>query len=180
MLKTIRRFRRQDGGMAAVEFALIAPVMIGLFFGTVEVCNALSCHQKVTTVASSAADLVAQATRVSDTDMADIFTAANSIMVPFPQAATSIVLTSIGGDGTVLWSDASNGNGAHAVGDTLPVPDGLFPPGCNTATGCSVILAEVRYNFVPPLAGSTIGDIPMTDTFYAKPRRAVTITRITG
>jgi hypothetical protein len=101
-------------------------------------------------------------------------------MVPFPQAATSIVLTSIGGDGTVLWSDASNGNGAHAVGDTLPVPDGLFPPGCNTATGCSVILAEVRYNFVPPLAGSTIGDIPMTDTFYAKPRRAVTITRITG
>ena len=48
------RFRKAKDGLAAVEFALLLPVMITLFFGVVEVSLALMCRADVTNVAAQA------------------------------------------------------------------------------------------------------------------------------
>lgn len=50
-------FARDPRGMVAVEFALIIPVMITLYFGTVETTNAMTAARRVTIVAQTAADL---------------------------------------------------------------------------------------------------------------------------
>jgi Flp pilus assembly protein TadG len=189
MLKLLRKFARGAGGMAAVEFALIAPVMMVLFFGLVELCSALNAHQKVTSVASTAADLVGQAKTLTAGDLDDVFAASSAIMTPFSGNDMSIVITSIGGSGrrnigTVLWS-VTNGHGtAHNVGDTITVgnPDelgdgdtGLLPADCESGAQCSLILAEVSYNYTSSYARVITGDLPMTDTFYTKPRRVVAV-----
>ncbi len=167
--------------MAAVEFALIAPVLMLMFFGLVEVCNALSCHQKVTSVSSTADDLVGQATQVSKADLANVFAASGDIMTPFSSGTMSIVVTSIGGTttpnvGQVLWSETNGQGVAHAVGSTLAVPTGLLPATCTSSSQCSILLSEVSYNYTSPYGQIIVGTFPMTDTFYTAPRRSITVT----
>lgn len=189
MLKLLRKFATGASGLAAVEFALIAPLMIALFFGLVELCNALNAHQKVTSVASTAADLAGQAKSLTASDLQDIFAASSAIMTPFPSSDVSIVVTSIGGSGQrnvgkVLWS-VTNGKGtAHIVGDTINVGNpaelgdddtGLLPASCASGDQCSLILAEVTYTYRSPYAKIITGDLPMTDTFYTKPRRVIAV-----
>lgn len=189
MLKNLHRFARTRSGMAAVEFALVAPFMIALFFGLVEVCNALNAHQKVTSVASTAADLTAQASQVSRSDLDDIFAAAGDIMTPFPTSNMSIVVTSLTGTGarnvgTVLWSQTNGQGVAHAVGSTVTIGDpskltgsetGLLPEDCTSATQCSIIMAEVSYNYTSPYGKFIVGTKVMTDMFYTKPRRVIAV-----
>ena len=114
MLRLLRKFRKSQKGLAAIEFAFIAPVLGTLLVGTIEVCNALECKQKVTSMASSVADLVAQTSSVSASDLSNIFAAGNALIYPFPTTSSKIVVSSIvsdgAGNGTVAWSHASSGS----------------------------------------------------------------------
>ena len=56
----VAHFRNARGGLAATEFALIAPVMLAIYFGVTELCDGLTANMKVTGVASAAGDLYAQ------------------------------------------------------------------------------------------------------------------------
>lgn len=178
MLRRLRRFKKAEGGLAAVEFALIAPVMVTLLLGTVELCNALECHQKVTMLASTGADLVAQSKTVSATDMSNIFSAINAIIYPFATANAKIVISSIvsdgNGNGTVAWSQAQNTT-ALTAGQAVTVPSGLMAAGSCAVGACSVILAQVTYDYTSPVGKFFVGTVPMTDTFYSHPRRSTSV-----
>ena len=52
-----RRIARNNSGVAAVEFAMIVPIMFLLFVGSVEFSQAITVDRRVTQVASSTADL---------------------------------------------------------------------------------------------------------------------------
>ena len=163
-------FLKAKEGTVAVEFAFIAPLLIALFLGTMELCNALICRAKVTTVAASAADLVAQDDTITDGQVNDIFSAVNAIVYPFPSSGSQIIITSIkenpqhAGQYVVDWSRAQNTT-AHTPGAVMTVPTGLV------TTGSSVILAEVSYTYTPPSTKFITGPYVMTDSFYSKPRR---------
>ena len=68
------------GGMVAVEFALLIPVMLTMYFGTLETTNAMTAARRVTNVAQTAGDLTAQVTNVTTADMNDIFAASTAIV----------------------------------------------------------------------------------------------------
>jgi Flp pilus assembly protein TadG len=186
MLTRLKKLFKTRDGLAAVEFALIAPVLGTMLLGTIELCNALECHQKVTMVASSAADLVSQANSVSSSDMSDVFNAAAAIVYPFDQGNISIVISSVlsdgSGNGTVDWSVA-NANGKKLnSGDpiTLSQPlmstcdaDGNCTP-CDKGK-CSVILAQVTYNYTSPIGKYFVGSVPMSDYFFERPRKSATV-----
>jgi Flp pilus assembly protein TadG len=178
MLRRIGRFRKSKSGVAAVEFALVAPVMVTLLLGTVELCNALSCHQKVTMLASTGADLVAQATSVSATDMSNVFSAVDAIIYPFATANTKIVISSVvsdgNGGGTVDWSKQQNAT-ALTTGSSVTLPNGLMPKDQCGANACSVIFVQVTYEYSSPFGKFFLGTVPMTDSFYARPRRSATV-----
>ncbi len=61
-----RRFAGDRKGVSAVEFALILPLMLALYFGGIELGDALTIKRKVTRVTSSLSDLVTQSTTISD------------------------------------------------------------------------------------------------------------------
>ncbi|HSM96398.1 MAG TPA: TadE/TadG family type IV pilus assembly protein [Rhizomicrobium sp.] len=187
MLRQLRSLIRKRDGMAAVEFALIAPVLGTMLLGTIELCNALQCHQKVTMVASTASDLVAQATTVSSSDMNDVFSAATAVVYPFNQNNVSIVVSSVlsdgTGNGTVSWSVA-NANGTKLPTDTpitlsQPIMSTCDANGNNCTPcakgACSVILTQVSYGYVSPIGKFLVGSVPMTDYFYERPRKAATV-----
>ena len=162
-----------SGGAAAIEFALLAPVMIAMFFGVVEFSAAVDCRTRVTNMASTAADLVAQDTVISPADMTNVFAALNAIVFPFSSATSKIVISSIvdngSGGGKVDWSDAQNGP-ARTPGSSVTVPAGLI------SSGGSVILAEVTYTYSSPTTVVLIGAVTMSNSFYAHPRRSAKVT----
>ena len=170
MLKRFVGLLKSTDGLAAVEFALIAPVLGILLAGAIEICNALECRQKVTSTTSSVADLVAQASTVSTSDISNIFSAGNSILYPFASANATIVISSIVNDSvtnlnTVDWSQAQNGTALAKNTVMSNVPTGVI------ASGGSAILVQVTYNYTSPL-GQFIGTIPMNDAFYSRPRQS--------
>ena len=172
----VARFRKAKDGIAAVEFALLLPVMITLFFGVVEVSLALACRADVTNVASTAADLVAQESSIATADMSNVFSAASAILYPYNTSVAKITLSSIIYDtstgsltsGKVAWSCAKNTT-ARSTNTTVTLPSGLM-----TANG-SVIMSEITYNYTSPTTKVITGPLSMTNTFYTKPRRVAAI-----
>lgn len=178
MLSLLRKFRKSEKGLAAVEFAFIAPVLGSLLVGTIEVCNALECKQKVTNVASSVADLVAQTSSVSASDLSNIFSAGNALIYPYPTTTAKIVVSSIlsdgSGNGTVAWSQASSGSGL-TVNSAFTVPTGLMTAANCARNACSIIYTTVTYSYTSPLGKFFLGSVTMSDHFYARPRESATV-----
>lgn len=163
----LRRFGRDPSGVSAVEFALILPVMLLLYFGGVEVSTAVSIKRKVTHLSSTVADLVTQAKTISATDMGNIFDIAEAIMVPYDTASLSVVVSgiTIDGDGNteVEWSDTLNGTELDA-GSSVNLPDELVVP------DTFLVMAEVHYTYEPTIGYAITGTFDISDQFYLRPR----------
>lgn len=172
---SFRRLGTDRRGVSAIEFAFILPVMLLLFLGAVEMSQALTVNRRVVAVASSAADLTAQVKSVTCPEIADIFSAATSIMAPFPATGVRIVLTSVIANAqnqtTVDWSRPNSGSG-RAPGSTFTLPAGL------TQAGSSVIVSEVTYTYTPDVSVPFLSSasIPMSGTFYLRPRQSPKVT----
>jgi Flp pilus assembly protein TadG len=192
MLKATRRFGRDKKGLAAVEFALILPVMITLFFGIVELSMALAARADVTNMASIAADLTAQESSMTSQDMANVFAASSAILYPYSTSPLTITVYSIidnnNSTGKVAWSCTKTGSGSATDGPTTP-PAGSTGGDIIAATNLdangnpkyggsgSVILAVVSYNYASPTTKIVTGPVAMSNTFYSKPRRVAQITK---
>lgn len=164
-----RLFSRDGRGVSAIEFAFIFPVMITMYMGAVDVSQVLTADRKITTLASTTADLVAQAESLTSGDMADIYAAASEIVAPFPSTDLTIVVTSIeldnNDDPVVGWSDAYNGTPRSSV-NGITIPDGMIEP------GGSVILAEVTYQYDSLLTEFVGQNFELEDAFFLRPRQS--------
>lgn len=172
LVARLRSTAGDERGLSAVEFALIVPIMISLYLGAVEFGHALTIDRRVTTVASATADLVAQVETMDSSMVTDVFEAATSILTPYATSPLSIVVTSVVADAdnktTVAWSCARNGT-AHPDDSAYTLPEGLTQP------FSSVIVAEVRYVYDPPVGQYLTGGITMGETFYLRPRRSLEV-----
>ena len=169
------RFLRDRRGLSALEFALVAPLMITTYFGAFEMCDILLVNRKVTNVAAATADLVAQANQIADADISNIFNAATPIMSPYTLTNLQIVVSSVtpdvNGNPKVAWSETFQGT-ARAKGSTITLPNGVL------LTGASVIVSEVTYTYQTPVGEFVTHGMTMTDKFYERPRRVAVIPRI--
>lgn len=172
-MRFVKRFRRADGGLSAIEFALIMPVMLITFFGIAEIANYILAARKVANVASSAADLITQDTVITDDEMDDVMGALDVVLRPFDPSEAAIRITSVvadaDGETTVAWSDARN-TGAYTEGSPITVPD-IVPD------GQGIIMAEVSFTYKTLFGMFLTSGMTVSDTFYLKPRRSTTVER---
>src|ERR1700726_3230086 len=75
---------RDRSGIAATEFAVIVPLMLVMFFGTVEFSSGVAVDRKVTLVARTLSDLTSQSLSVATTDLSNFFAAGTAILTPYP------------------------------------------------------------------------------------------------
>jgi Flp pilus assembly pilin Flp len=98
-----RRWRRDDRGVAAIEFALIAPIMMVLLFGVWEYSRIVSADRRVTKIAGSVANLVALATSPNNTSeaqitcngVADILEVMDVLLSPYDPATMRVSIFNI-------------------------------------------------------------------------------------
>jgi Flp pilus assembly protein TadG len=194
-----RLFRKANDGAAAVEFALLLPLMISLFFGVVETTMALLCRADVSIMASTAADLISQESTTNTADLTNIYSAAGTVLYPYYSASSgsgqpTIRITSVIYDtgspsttsGKVAWTCTQAGTGtlsptSRNVGDTVTFgPPLMSATQALMTTNGSMIIAEVAYNYASPTTQVITGGINMTNNFYSKPRRVAQIPAPTG
>jgi hypothetical protein len=179
MFARLRRFRRDNSGVAMIETALTMPTLIFAGLAGLEVANLMITHTRVSGIALSVADNSSRIAsgsnlalpQVREVDVNDVFTGANlqggSLNV---QANGRIVLTSLetnsaGGQrigwqrcfGAKNWGSRYGVQGTGATGTAFP---GMGPAGreVRSAMGSPVMFVEVFYEYQPFMFDSWIGN----------------------
>ena len=167
----IERWRRDTRGVAAVEFALILPIMLMLYVGCIEASVLITMDRKVQSVAGSVGDLVARSDdTISANLLNDYFQAASGILSPYPSETLKQVVTSveIRLDGTtrVDWSRGFNGGTARTTNASYSLPAEIK----DIARGRYVIVAEASTSFQPLLGVVFTQSIPLYRESFFMPR----------
>lgn len=169
-LGRLARFGRDERGVSAVEFALIAPVVITIYFGLVEFCQAYMAQKRMSHATSQVADMVAQAPDITRDEIDDVFAIGGLILSPFSAANFSQRVTSItrdaGGVARVAWS---RGAGMTPLSGVQTVPAGLI------ANGETIIMSESSFRYVSPIRKLLPGTTTFTARHYLRPRVSDTI-----
>src|SRR3981189_783247 len=124
---SLRNLARDNSGIAATEFAVIVPIMLVLFFGTVEFSSGIAVGRKVTMVTRTLSDLTSQSTSVGDTDMANFFAASAAILTPYSATPTQSTITELYVDPATLRARVqwSKGSAARTAGTQVTIPSAL-------------------------------------------------------
>ena len=160
------RLGRDERGVSAVEFAMLAPVLIGFYFGMAEFCQGYMAQKRMGHVTSMVADLVAQEESVATANLDDIFDLGGLIMKPFNASGLKQRVSSVTRTGGVARVDWSRGDGmvARAVNSTITLPDNLI------VDGQSVVVSEATYDYDSAVDYFMPGITRFSQTYYLRPR----------
>ena len=156
-------FQLDHSGVAAVEFAIIAPVMLMMYFGLAEVATAISTDRRISHGANVAGDMITQAPETSREDATEILSAALRVMNVRENTDQRIKIDiqsfirdsddNIESRGRVLMNHASTPPAFKA--------EDLDPRLLSQNSG--IVVTRVSYEYSP---------ITMRETFMLKPRRS--------
>lgn len=192
-----RRLLADQGGAAAMEFAILIPVLLALYLGGFDISRKVNASSKLTQGAQTLSDLTSQETTGQDqpgSDISSFITAATAVMAPFT-AGAKVTVSAVDFKvknlvccvATVRWSVTQGGSlrpcgvelrqiapSASWARDTIPASIAtqkiVFVSGLQTFAG-SVIVTDVGYTYksvTPGVAGFLSGT--MMKHAYALPR----------
>lgn len=174
------RLREACSGIAMVEFAILAPVLLILYFGAIEVTQTVTAKRKLNLVAATLADLTARNEIVGLSDLQQIFGASSSIMTPVDTTGMkmriSSVIVSAAGISCVDWSVSSDPSFAP-LAKGMPfknLPSSLVAV---SAVSRDYIVAEATFPFAPATHRFIPGTIQLSEgpTFLV-PRKSDRVT----
>lgn len=166
-LTRLRTFGRDKRGVSAVEFALLSPLMIGMYLGGVEISDGIGLDRKVTLTAGAIANLTAQVSSISSSDMTDIMKAGTAIVQPYSTSPLKITVSCINIDSNktakVKWSETSGGT-KRTVGSTVTLPSAL------SVANTQLLFSEVSYGYKPIVGYVITGTLTLSENMYMSPR----------
>lgn len=178
VMRFLRRWRRDDRGVSAVEFAFIAPILILAYFGVAELCGAMLQQRKAGHVASEVGDLFAQCQTYADSDFANFWSIGNTIMYPLDTSTLTMRLTLIKADSTGRSYSVPT-DGSHVSGSGLTaIPSGTYSDtsldGLIPANG-EIVMSETKDTYNSPVSIVIKNALTFNTKFYLTPRQATTI-----
>jgi Flp pilus assembly protein TadG len=189
MSKMWLRVRRSAGGLlkdrsgiAAVEFAVIVPMMLVMFFGTVEFSSAVAIDRKVTLMARTLANLTSQGQSVNDAAIANFRAASGAIMTPYsgplypaPNTTVSeLYIDPATGVARVQWSQGSQ---PRTAGTPVAIPASLISL---DAQGKIIpqqylIFSEANFLYTPTVGYVMTSSVSLSDVAYTRPRQSICV-----
>ena len=169
----MRNFLQSRRGSILIEAAIAFPVLIVILLGMVEFGVAFTVKRRNAQIASTVADLVAQVSSISTSDLQSMETISATILAPYPYSASIAglritVVTQNANNATVRWSCSTGNLGANTGPYSLPA--GLV------SQGQDVVIAAANYDFTPVIGEFLTGVITFSAQAYNKPRGASSVT----
>ncbi len=164
-VERLRRFGREQRGIAAVEFAMIAAFFATAMLGGTELARYTLMHQKMDRVSSSVADWVAQSSTLKQSDFDNFFAGAQQVAKPFDLGSQGKVIISFivaSSDTTYTISWQRSGAGTLGQVSQIGVQGGpaTLPPGVTLSKGDYLVAVEVYAQYTafvfPELVDSSI------------------------
>ncbi|MEN3793538.1 TadE/TadG family type IV pilus assembly protein [Fulvimarina sp. MAC3] len=161
----LSRYRRDNDGVAAVEFALLLPILAVLYLGMFEGAKIYEGADKTNTAAESLGDLVSRTRTVSSDELNKIFAISKAIMYPLDESKFTATISGIeiddNGKGKVVWSKKNSGTGL-AKGSSYTLPQGL-----KDNPSKFLVIVETQYTHESPLLHSVIASSLEIDHKFA-------------
>jgi Flp pilus assembly protein TadG len=179
----LRQLARDRQGASAIEFAILLPLMVTLYISGFELSQAVSIYRKVTLIAHTVADLVAQTSvPLAASDVSNSLAAAGVIVTPYGTSPLTVVVSQIAVSAsctaTVDWSQATPSTDNIAFGTKITNASMLSTlltlAGANkSGTQCTptyVIWGQANYAYAPQLGYAITGTINLSDQILLSPR----------
>ena len=171
----LARLAKDQRGVSAVEFAMLLPLMLTLYLGTVEVSQGVGIDRKVTLTTRTVADLASQVLTINNADMANLLNASSAVILPYDTTKLKVTVSEVTIDGNgiakIVWSDTLNGI-KHSAGTIVTLPSAL------NVANTSLIWSEVAYTYKPAIGYVVTGTMNLSDQIYMRPRLSDTVSRV--
>jgi hypothetical protein len=148
-------FAADRRGIAAVEFAMLLPIMTLLFFGMLEASDLFTVNRRLSNATNSLVDLVAKEPSITTSELSDLIIGVTRIIEPSDTSTVTMKVVSVtrGSSAsdpvTVHWSRDEDGGTPYSAGsvyDKLSDDESLKP-------GQSLLVAEIGYHYDSGLTG---------------------------
>ena len=171
----LARLANDQRGVSAVEFAMLLPLMITLYLGTVEVSQGVGIDRKVTLTTRTVADLASQVLTINNADMANLLNASSAVILPYDTTQLKVTVSEVtidaNGVAKIVWSDTLNGT-KRTAGTIVTLPAALNVP------STSLIWSEVAYTYKPAIGYVVTGTLNLSDQIYMRPRVSDSVSRL--
>lgn len=186
----VRRLERagrvDESGMAATEFALILPILTTIFFGMLEVSDAMMANRRVVNAANALVDLVGQEKEVTTQEVEEIFQGVMNMLGPNADSSASLRLVSVTIDPDdnerviVEWSRewSVDEGGQYAASTPYPVDAEYYKLDDISIiqSGVSLVVSELTYSHESGLTSWVLGSpITFDRTATRWPRRSTRV-----
>jgi Flp pilus assembly protein TadG len=183
VVSTFRRFLDSTRAVAAVEFAMVMPVLLLLFLGSFDAGNVIVIYMKVRAATYSLGAITNQYgignAAISTTIMSSITSATSAILSPYSNTPTVIVISQIKATSSaaavVSWSATVNGTALTQGATYTGLPTNFAQNSCGGVYPCYVIVASVSYSYTPTFAAFMTGPIALADKLYTTPRSSTCV-----
>jgi Flp pilus assembly protein TadG len=181
-IQTIRRFWKEESGVAAIEFGLTISILIVILMGCFEAGRYILLNQKLDRTSTSVVDLIAQADNVTAGVLSDTYAAADEQTRPFDLAGHGrVVVSSVYKPDTssakVQWQCAGGGSytsAASSIGSEGG--DAAMPTTFSVDVGENIVVAEVFYDYEPFLFEGLFQPAIIRHTSFMRPRGSLLVT----
>jgi Flp pilus assembly pilin Flp len=154
----LRRLLGDQRGVAAIEMALIAPVLLAMTLGMSEVAMKMLAQYKAAQTATTVADMVARYQTLSKSDVSGLLDASSKVIGTADFSTSGrIILSSVtksvtATSPTIVWQCTGGGGLSQTsrlgiIGSAASLPGNLA-----LDNGDNIIVAEVFYSYVPVIS----------------------------
>lgn len=117
-MKIIRKFIKNETGLAVIEFAFLLPMLVTILIGVVEVSNYIFAQNKVERAAGIINNIISRRD-ISEDELDNLLVAADPLMMPydFSSSGSGVIVTAFGRDPEtnspeILWTRRYRNPGA--------------------------------------------------------------------
>lgn len=177
-LSGLRRLIEDRRGVGALEFAIVAPLLIMTYVSAFEISVAVTVSRKINRASATVSDLLTQNQTTNTATLDTMKTVTKTVIAPFSQDGYSLKITGIAvaadGKATVAWSRDQNAQQPYAPGLVVTLPSSL------EAKGTFIVRTELSVPYtllsMMPSLASSLNKINLAKTSYFRQRTGDKIT----
>ncbi len=183
MADLLRRFIASTRGVAAIEFAIVAPMLLLILVETFDIGNAIAVYMKVRAATFALTSISNQYTTgnngIQSSDMTQITGSASKILAPYSSSPATLTITQVkmtsATAASVSWSYSVNGTAYTQGSSWTRLPSQLTTTNPCNSFPCYLIFGEVSYAYQPVLFSRVLSAFTMSDSLYATPRSSACV-----